>query len=439
MGDQADVTMAPPMDKLQADVAACLGLSVVAMTVAPAGGAGHVAYEVHDPAHPGAPVAFYRCESGFAGRRYGLRREAEILPVAAVLGWPVPLVLGTPGDPPGLLMNVVPGTSRPDPGEIESTAAEYLALVAAVHAAEPAAFPIEQYATIGEALSDDLRWWTAYADERGALQEPLIRLAVRVLAATLPATDERPSLVHGDVGAGNFMVDGGRVSAVIDWELAHVGDPHEDMAWLWMRGAHTSFGDPQQRLAEYEAAAGRSLDPDRLRWHLAFVMWKSCVGMYADLRRPPTPAALVQSMVILTYDALLGSQLLRLLGGSLQLLGQEPIRRVTPATQPADRLLESTELSKESRLVVTYLRETAAQGEWGRAAFDEDLASFGLPNRSELLAKLDLVTDDELFNVATVLARAADRSAMALPNAVRRIERAQRIGLGTIDDPMKGN
>jgi len=438
MGDQADVTVAPAHNDLCADVAACLDRPVVAMTVAPAGGAGHVAYEVFDPAHPGAPVAFYRCESGF-GWRYGLRREAEILPIAAVLGWPVPLVLGTPGNPPGLLMNVIPGTSRPDPDETESTAAEYLALVAAVHAADPAAFPIEQYATMGEAISDDLGWWTAYADERGSLEEPLIRLAARVLAATVPATDERPSLVHGDVGAGNFMVDGGRVSAMLDWELAHVGDPHEDMAWLWMRGAHTSFGDPQRRLDEYEAAAGRSLDPNRLRWHLAFVMWKSCLGMYADLRRPPTPAAFVQSVVILTYDALLGSQLLRLLGGSLQLLGQEPVRRITPATQPADRMLETSELSTESRLIVTFLREASAQSEWQRAAFEEDLGSLGLPSRSELLANLDLVTDDKLFDVAMVLARASDRAAMVLPNAVRRIERAQRIGLGTIDEPMKEN
>ena len=57
----------------------------------------------------------------------------------------MPDVLGTPGDPPGLLMNLVPGTSRPEPDETETTAAEYLALVAAVHAADPALFPIEQY------------------------------------------------------------------------------------------------------------------------------------------------------------------------------------------------------------------------------------------------------------------------------------------------------
>ena len=294
MGDQADVTVAPAHNDLCADVAACLDRPVVAMTVAPAGGAGHVAYEVFDPAHPGAPVAFYRCESGF-GWRYGLRREAEILPIAAVLGWPVPLVLGTPGNPPGLLMNVIPGTSRPDPDETESTAAEYLALVAAVHAADPAAFPIEQYATMGEAISDDLGWWTAYADERGSLEEPLIRLAARVLAATVPATDERPSLVHGDVGAGNFMVDGGRVSAMLDWELAHVGDPMEDLGWIcvnpWRFGMVDKpvggFGERDDLYDGYEAASGARIDRAHVRfWEvLGALKWGvMCAGMTAAFR-----------------------------------------------------------------------------------------------------------------------------------------------------------
>jgi aminoglycoside phosphotransferase len=438
--DQAgSATEETALRELEAEVAGCLGRPTVSMRVAPAGGAGHVAYEVHDPADPGGPIAFYRAEGGLAGRRYGLRREAAVLPVAAGLGWPVPHVLGTPGDPPGLLMNLVAGTSRPAPEEIEPLAAEYLRLLADVHAADAASFPIEQYETMAEAVGDDLRWWTDYAEERGALDEPLLRIAARVLAFTLPTTDEAPSLVHGDAGAGNFMIDAGTISAVIDWELAHVGDPHEDLAWLWMRGAHTSFGDPQQRLAEYEAAAGRTLDADRLRWHLAFVMWKSCVGMYADLHRPPTSAALVQSIVILTYDALLGSQLMRVLGGSLQLLGQEPVRRVTPATQPADRMLAATELSTESRLIVTYLREASAQGDWERARFDDELRSLDLPPRNQLLAELDALPDERLLDVTTVLARAADRAAMALPNAVRRIERAQKIGLGTTAEPTERN
>lgn len=434
-----DVIVAEPMAVLSANVARCLRLAAVQLVPAPAGGAAHVAFEVFDPAQPGAPVAFLRQEGGFAGRRYGLQREAAVLPVAAALRLPVPEVLGTPGDPPGLLMNVVPGTSRPPLDEVETTAPAYVALVGRVHAADPAAFPVEQFPTVRDAISDELAWWESYAEESGAFDEPVVRLGARILRTTLPDVDEPPVLVHGDVGPGNFMVEDGRVTAMLDWELAHVGDRHEDVAWLWMRGAHTPFGDPRHRLAEYEAATGYSLEPRRLRWHLALVMWKSCVGMYADVRRPATEASFVQSMVILTYDALLAVQLLRLLGGSLQLLEQQRVARVTPATQSADHLLATTEMGKHERLVVAYLRETAAQSVWERDELARDLRVAGLPPSSSLVERIDAAGSDgdELRKLATVIARAADRAAMALPNAVRRIERAQRIGLGTTDDPTR--
>jgi aminoglycoside phosphotransferase (APT) family kinase protein len=425
-------------DDLAVDVAQCLGLAEVTLRLSPMGGASHLAYEVHDPAGNGAPVAFLRCEGGFAGMRYGLRREAGVLRSAAALGLPVPQVLGTPGEPPGLLMNLVAGTSRLTATEAEAVAAEYLSQVARIHAADPTSFPVEHFATISEALDDDLRWWEGYAAGAGAMEQPILRLGARVLAATLPRTDERPSLVHGDVGAGNFMTENGRVTALIDWELAHVGDPHEDLAWLWMRGAHSSFGDPRQRLADYEAASGATLDGERLRWHLALVMWKSCVGMYADFRRPPDAGSFVQSMVLLTYDALLGVQLLRLLGRSYQLLEQVPVRQVSLLTRPADQLLEAETLSKESRLIVTHLREAAAQAAWERDELVAETRTLLGTEPAWLLEAVD-AADADLGAVALVLTRAADRAAMALPNAVRRIQRAQHIGLGTAEDPTKGN
>lgn len=109
-------------------------------------------------------------------------------------------------------------------------------------------------------------------------------LAARVLTERMPSGDGPPSLVHGDVGAGNFLTVDGEVSAMLDWELAHLGDPHEDLAWLWMRGAHSSLGDPFTRFAEYELASGTTIDHDRLAWHLALVMWKSVTAVHGRLR-----------------------------------------------------------------------------------------------------------------------------------------------------------
>jgi aminoglycoside phosphotransferase len=427
----------PIVDSLSAEVASCLGLPAVRLVPAPVGGAAHLCFHVLRPSGGEAPVAFLRVEGGFAGRRYGLRREAVVLPVCAAMGLPVAQVLGTPGDPPGLLMEVVPGTSRPSPEEVEAVAPEYLALVSRLHAADPCAFPVEQFATVYEAVTEDLHWWERYAEETGAMEEAIVRLGGQVLRTTIPKVTAAPVLLHGDVGAGNFMVQDGRLTAMLDWELAHVGDAHEDLAWLWMRGAHTSFGDPGRRLSEYASAAGRSIVPDRLRWHLAFVMWKSCVGMYANLRRPSTEPSIVQSLVILTYDALLGCQLLRLLGGSIQLLSQKPVVRVTPATPLADRILETGELTKADRIAVAYLRDSAAQSGWERDELAEDLYRAGLPSHARLVESIDGTDRQRLLALTTVVARACDRSAMALPNAVRRIQRAQAIGLGTIDDPIE--
>jgi hypothetical protein len=348
-------------------------------------------------------------------------------------------VLGTPGDPPNLLMALLPGTSRPDPDEAEAVAPGYLALVAEVHRADPAAFELEQPASMGVAIADELDVWVEFATHTGADEEPLVRLGRRVLTATMPSPDERPAVVHGDVGAGNFMVDDGRVVAMLDWEMCHVGDPHEDLAWLWMRGAHTAFGDPLTRLAEYEAAAGRAVDPDRLRWHLGFVMWKTSVAMHGVARRRSgDEAALVQAVVARTYDALLGAQLVRLTGGTLPLLAQVPVSRPGPQTRMADFVLASDALTKQERIAVTFLRDSAAQAEWERDELVAEVRAAFAVEPAGLLALIDGAGDEQLPALALVVGRAADRAALALPNAVRRIQRAQAIGLGAADEPMPG-
>ncbi|MHB8463960.1 MAG: hypothetical protein ACYDD7_03890, partial [Acidimicrobiales bacterium] len=97
-------------ESLARDIAAHLGLVAVQMRPV-VGGAGNLAFEVHGP--EGELAAFVRVErptGGFGTDRYGLTHEAAVLPVAAQLGFPVPAVLGTLSEPPGIVMSVVPGT-----------------------------------------------------------------------------------------------------------------------------------------------------------------------------------------------------------------------------------------------------------------------------------------------------------------------------------------
>jgi len=104
---------------------------------------------------------------------------------------------------------------------------------------------------------------------------PVFELAFRWLRAHMPQVEERV-LVHGDYRLGNFLFDEGGLRAIIDWELAHWGDPMEDIGWLavksWRFGGAkpmAGVGDREEFFAAYEAAGGSPVDRERVRfWEL---------------------------------------------------------------------------------------------------------------------------------------------------------------------------
>src|SRR3546814_12125836 len=78
------------------------------------------------------------------------------------------------------------------------------------------------------------------AGSGGARLDPLVSRALEWLRANVPADDGPVVLVQGDTGPGNFLSEEGKVTGVIDWELAHLGDPMEDIAGLSGRTTHTA-------------------------------------------------------------------------------------------------------------------------------------------------------------------------------------------------------
>lgn len=98
---------------------------------------------------------------------------------------------------------------------------------------------------------------------------PVFELAFAALAGRLP--ESRPmTLVHGDFRSGNFIVGESGLGAVLDWELAHIGDPLLDIGWLctntWRFGMYRNpvggFGAREAFYAAYEAAGGHAVDRD---------------------------------------------------------------------------------------------------------------------------------------------------------------------------------
>lgn len=102
---------------------------------------------------------------------------------------------------------------------------------------------------------------------------PALELAFRWLRARLPRGDAR-ALVHGDYRIGNVIFGPEGVRAILDWELAHIGDPMEDLGWIcvrsWRFGADDKpvggIGLREELFRAYEQAGGRSVDPERVRF-----------------------------------------------------------------------------------------------------------------------------------------------------------------------------
>jgi aminoglycoside phosphotransferase (APT) family kinase protein len=122
-------------------------------------------------------------------------------------------------------------------------------------------------------------------------ERPILELAFQYLRRHLPDPVE-PVLLHGDFRNGNIMFDPEKgVAAVLDWELAHIGDPAEDMGWIctnsWRFGRPDrpvgGFGDYADLLAGYAAAGGRPIELARVRfWQmLGSLRWGvMCLMMY---------------------------------------------------------------------------------------------------------------------------------------------------------------
>ena len=119
---------------------------------------------------------------------------------------------------------------------------------------------------------------------------PVFELAFRWLEERTPATT-KPALVHGDFRNGNLIVGPDGVRAVLDWEIAHLGDPTEDLGWIcvnsWRFGNIDKpvggFGEREDLFAGYETASGVPVDPERAKFWEVFGTLKwgiMCMGMY---------------------------------------------------------------------------------------------------------------------------------------------------------------
>ena len=151
-------------------------------------------------------------------------------------------------------------------------------IVARIHAVDTARLPPLPHREAADQIAA-LRTALDLLDQ----PQPVFELALSWLDRRRPAPTAQPMLVHGDFRTGNYLADESGVTAILDWEGAHLGDPIEDLGWVcvksWRFGSIDKpaggFGSREELWAAYQGAGGIEVDPARAHWWEVFgtVRW----------------------------------------------------------------------------------------------------------------------------------------------------------------------
>jgi aminoglycoside phosphotransferase (APT) family kinase protein len=232
-----------------------------------------------------------RGESAQTGR---VRMEATLLRAAAVVGVPVPAVVavgdGSELGASWLVVERLAGETIPRKilRDDEWTAAR-AALTAQAGRALAAIHTIDPATVAGLPPADPLGDPLPLLDALGEIR-PALELGVRWLTAHRPPSGPRVT-AHGDYRMGNFLIGPDGLRGVLDWELAHAGDPAEDIGWLcapaWRFGGSGDvggFGALPDLLAAYADAGGDVMTPARVHWWQVYatVKWATICALQAS-------------------------------------------------------------------------------------------------------------------------------------------------------------
>jgi aminoglycoside phosphotransferase (APT) family kinase protein len=126
--------------------------------------------------------------------------------------------------------------------------------------------------------------------------QPMIDYAGRWLKENLPG-ETRMTLVHNDFRNGNFLITAEEIVAILDWEVAHIGDPMRDLGWIctnsWRYGSDKpvgGFGDYEDLFRGYEEVSGVKVDPADVKfWQVFGSFWWAvgCLGFVEHYRNGP--------------------------------------------------------------------------------------------------------------------------------------------------------
>lgn len=266
------------------------------------GGASQETYRVEiETRHGPRTLAVRRAAGGVQGGSEipgpGLATEAELFRIARAAGVPEPEILHVfapdEGLGPGFVMEWLDGETvggrilrAPELGAIRPRLAFQCGeILARIHGIDPVASGLTNRLRTLSTAAYVRDVWDRYRSFGAAM--PMIDYTARWLLEHLPA-ETAPRLVHNDFRNGNLMVTPEGVVAVLDWELAHLGDPVRDIGWIctssWRFGRHDlpvgGFGRLEDLLDGYESVSGVRVDPEHVRfWEVFGSFWWAAMSL----------------------------------------------------------------------------------------------------------------------------------------------------------------
>jgi len=126
----------------------------------------------------------------------------------------------------------------------------------------------------------ELDHWNRIINSDSIGVEPILEAAIRYLYKNPPEDSSKRCLVHGDYRNGNFLTEDGIITGILDWEMAHIGDPLEDLAWalspIWSWEDHSKPAyliDREEALKIWSQSSDIKINKESLFWWELF----SCV------------------------------------------------------------------------------------------------------------------------------------------------------------------
>ena len=226
-----------------------------------------------------------------SGTELDLAREAVVYRALRDTEVRIPRLLAVHPAGRALLIERVAGSDAfaalSDEGQRQALVTDYMAALADLHRLDTTKLELPGFARPADgpdhARAELALWRRVYA-QRVPDGDALCAFAFRWLDENAPAAADRTSLCHGDAGPGNFLFADRRVTALLDWEFAHLGDPLDDLAWVTVRAQLLGgFGDQTAAFATWSRRARLPIVAERIEYYRALVLLRMAVSCRVGL------------------------------------------------------------------------------------------------------------------------------------------------------------